>query len=112
MHLYSNIGAQKLTVVYTIQAHLHFQLILKTRFFDYRCMCQKTRLYDMILYNVLQCCTNGDHGITDFEHVLNRLDIEKHGLIAGPNKSKLLGATSSHPYIKTVYLTFKSIIIG
>ena len=47
MCLYSNIGTWKLTVIYIILAQLHFQLILKTRFFGYRRMCQKARLYGM-----------------------------------------------------------------
>ena len=38
------IGARK----YIIYVHLHFQLILKTWFFGYRRMRQKTRLYGML----------------------------------------------------------------
>ena len=50
MRLYSNIGTRKLTVIYIIQAHLHFQVILKTRFFGYRRIRQKVQLYGTCVF--------------------------------------------------------------
>ena len=61
LRLYSNIGARKLTIIYIIQAHLHFQLILKMWFFGYRHMYQKVRLYGR--YHVITPVNKGRHVI-------------------------------------------------